>query len=618
MNKTAFKKIISALSLTIILWAASAHLAHASVWDALTPWDTIWTVLSNLMQAILTATSWLVTLTGTLLNVAVFLTTNLGPFIKDTAVIYSVWSIIRDLASIALIFVILWAAIQMILNVKQPNYASLLKSIVIMGILINFSFFFTQVLIDASNIVSLQFFNAITPGKTYTSGSTLANMTSKAFNDGGLSNVFMGSLSVTSWYNNKGVVGATSGNTATDPHAAPIRIFLIGFAGMIVMILASMSFLAAAAICILRTAMLILLLAFSPVWVASWAMPELKEAANPWWKQFKVQLLFLPIYLMFMYVAIRILTESGLSKLTTGTGGALINTSDISSYTSLFVGFVIIIIMLNVPLFAAISVAGAGGTLTEKWFKGAQSWLGRNTMGRAASRVNESNVMRRFYAANPRVGEFTQRQISKVSGASFVSGKDSLYGLGSKAGFDKARKEKIAATKKMSDSLGFDSRKVAAGLELKNKAIDSEIKTRQDNMIVARNLAAGATDPAARAVALERAKLLEEQMKNISDQRQTDLENERNKLEGAYTAQRKGQVAENFENRRSSPAMLARFVTGGRILKGPNKYNKLLAKAIRKEKTKEEKLVDLLKDEVKPEGGEAKGGAEKPAEGKKA
>jgi len=558
-----------------------------------------WVGASNFMQALLMVTAWLVGLTGTLLNVAIFITTNLGPFIKDTPVIYNVWTIIRDLASMVLIFVILWAAIQMILNLKQPNFGNLLKNIVIMGILINFSFFFAQVMIDASNIVSLQFFNAITPGKEYSTGSKLGDWTSKAFNDGGLSNVFMGALQVNGWYKNMGVVGGSSSSGTTDQNAAPIRIVLVTFAGMIVMIFASMSFLAAAAVCLLRTAMLIFLLAFSPIWIAAFAFPELKEVANPWWKQFKVQLLFLPTYLILMYVAIRVLNESGLNKLTGSTESALTIASqaNLSAYTSLFVGFTIVLIMINLPLIGALSIAGAAGTATEKWFKGTQSWLGRNTMGRFASRVNESDVARNWYAKNPRAGMVLQKQLSKVSSASFASDKNSILGMkDTKTGFDKVRKDKVSAIDKYAKGLGFDDERVKTKIADELKTTDSIIATDKKILSDNRNKLSTTTDPDER----RRIEATITESEKELEKRVNERDTKAKELKKSYESERKGEVVKFYQDRRSTAGKFARLVTGNKRFKGPNKWNASVFGALKKDKDTAAKLIDALKDEVKP------------------
>jgi hypothetical protein len=426
------KKYIPVIGLVLFVWISTGHVAHAGLLD-LGAFDLVVAIMSNLLQMLLTATAWFVGLTGTLLNVSMYLTTHLGAFINDTPVIYTVWGIVRDLSSMVLIFFILYAAIKMILEAEEANYAQLLKSIVIMGILINFSFFFTRVLIDASNVVSLQFYNAIAPGKEYAAGSSVSDWSLSLFKDGGISNIFMNSLAINEWYKSRGQLGVGAGNNAVaDAQSAPIRIILITIGGMIVMIIASLSFAGAAAAALLRTVILIFLLAFSPIWIASWALPQIREASKKWTSHFRAQLLFLPVYLLFMYVAIRILTESHLKDLAGGDFSGLTQ-GNLGAYVSLFVGFSIVIVMLNIPLVAAVSVAGAGGKLSEKWFNQTRSWFGRHTVGRAAYNVQESSRFKDFEANHPGVGSMISKGLSKGS----------TYGFGlKKGGYEDALKAK--------------------------------------------------------------------------------------------------------------------------------------------------------------------------------
>lgn len=621
-----FKKITAILATSLLAFLLVSNTAHAEgglvggalSFVGLNPWDSLWLFVANLMQVFLTVMSWFLGLCGTLLNMAVFVTTHLGAFIKDTPAIYNIWTVIRDLSSMVLIFFILWAALQMILNIRQPQFGTLLRNIVIVGILINFSFFFTQVMIDASNIVSLQFYNAIAPNNEYQSGSKIVDWTSKAITGNGVSNIFMGALQVNAWYKNNAVIGGGSATGSSGPSAAPVRIILVTAGAFVVMFITSLSFVAAAAVCLLRTAMLILLLAFSPIWIAAWAMPELKEASKMWQKQFKAQLLFLPAYLMLMYVAIRILNESGLNQLAWASSSVpVFSQVNMGAYISLFVGFAINIVMLNVPLIGALSFAGAGGTATEKWFKSTQSWLGRNTAGRFASRINESNFMRERYANNPRVGMFVQSQLSKVSNASFNPDQKQLFGLGAKkGGFDKTRKDKIEKYNKFAGSLGYNEDYVRDQMNDFDQTVRNKLEIRDRAKRLLENNPSDRVKSEAEALRKSATRELEQLLganvnwadnNSIESAKKKAKENKEKNLKG----ERKETVYKDFSDKRSYAAEGIRFVSGGRLFKGPNKYHKMVADAIKKEKTTADKLIDTLKNEVKGEDESEKGGGDK-------
>ena len=221
--KEGMKKILPIFCLTLLVWVGMGGVAHANLGsdiasalgigaDGLFGW--ILTIIGYIIYGILAIASFGLSIAAVVLNFSMYLTTHLDLFIKNTPAIYQIWGTLRDLASMVLIFSILIASIQMILNLKPPGYGTLLKNIIVAGVLINFSFFFTRVLIDGSNIVSLQFYNAmsstpnvsqceLTGGTTYMT-CAIGAITSLGTGNGGIANVFMGALDVTQWWSNKG------------------------------------------------------------------------------------------------------------------------------------------------------------------------------------------------------------------------------------------------------------------------------------------------------------------------------------------------------------------------------------------------------------------------------
>lgn len=71
------------------------------------------------------------------------------------------WTSVRDLANMAFIFILIYIAFTIIFEAETTNTLRMLAVVVLMALLINFSFFFTRVVIDAGNILATQFYNAI-------------------------------------------------------------------------------------------------------------------------------------------------------------------------------------------------------------------------------------------------------------------------------------------------------------------------------------------------------------------------------------------------------------------------------------------------------------------------
>jgi hypothetical protein len=71
------------------------------------------------------------------------------------------WGMLRDLANICFIFLLVYAGIRLILGIGKFNAKSTIVNVILMAILINFSLFFTKLIIDAGNITARIFYNAL-------------------------------------------------------------------------------------------------------------------------------------------------------------------------------------------------------------------------------------------------------------------------------------------------------------------------------------------------------------------------------------------------------------------------------------------------------------------------
>lgn len=70
------------------------------------------------------------------------------------------WKIVRDFVNMFFIFVLLYIAFKTILGLGASKTKEMIINVVIIGIMINFSLFATQVIIDASNILARVFYNS--------------------------------------------------------------------------------------------------------------------------------------------------------------------------------------------------------------------------------------------------------------------------------------------------------------------------------------------------------------------------------------------------------------------------------------------------------------------------
>lgn len=449
------KKLLNALVFGFVLLGPGIALAADSSgvtsflgWPNL--YDLAMEVIAYIANTLLALSSWLVAIAGNLLNVSISITLHIKDFVDSTPAIYQVWQAIRDVSGIFIIFFLLYAAFSMILG-NDAKLGNLIKNIVVAGVLINFSFFFTSVLIDASNMVSLAIYHSMLPNnrdqvfEQQIKSGNLAGLASASLNDGGLSAIFMQNLQIQSLYNAKGLAdtGSTGNNSGATNKvvSAPLKMILIGGVGIMIMLAGAASFTLAAGAFLVRLVILLFLLAFSPVFCASWIIPQLKDYAKQWKDTMISQLIFMPVYLLLTYVALTILNGGvdGSNSGFLGKGYASNlwqGTSDVSgaSFIVLAINFALVIIMLNAPLLIAIKLGGTATSWIGKngfgpndLWKGFGSQLGSRTLGRAAYAVGESRVVRSLASSMPGVGGLIYGGLSKVSTSGFGGGKSGGY-----------------------------------------------------------------------------------------------------------------------------------------------------------------------------------------------
>lgn len=494
--------------------------------DALSmgPLDGINYILAAIFNGGLKIMSFLLAISGAVLNFSITLTLNIKEFVDKAPAIYTTWRAIRDISGILFIFYLLYSAIQLILGLKGPKYADTLKNIVIAGVLINFSFFFAGLGIDASNIVSKQLYNAIAPNNGLASGTTNIGApitVDSILGAGGISNIFMNSLEIQTIYSttnslneNTNVTNDNDGGKVVSAVKDPFKIILMGVVGILIEFVAAMSFFAAALAFIGRFVMLLFLLAFSPIYCLSFLSPEVKEYAGKWTSMYKSMLLFMPVYLLLMYLALSVLTTTPMFNkgqsgapvaATTGVSGpsgqgsgsiienALAESAPSASskswyadYLLLAVNATIVIFLLNMPLVVAASIAGKGsktiGGLLDgavKKFGAGTVWrgfgsqAGSRTLGRAAYFAGQSKPVAWLASKTPLGGQLVSTGLSKVSQSGFGGEKK-------KSSYE----DRLAAKKKAQEELHkkigtVDRTDFKAGAEGELEFIEAQKKRRE-------------------------------------------------------------------------------------------------------------------------------------------
>lgn len=375
------KESASKIALPLILLGVFIipSVAHAN-WAT----STLITALGWLAQMILKVVSLLTYMSGMLLNAVIrFTVVDMASYISKNGAVTGAWGTIRDVSNMAFIFVLLYAGIKMIIGAGR-DAQRLIVNVIVVAILINFSLFFTKVIIDASNILAMFFYGAMAPDALTSTNA-------------GLANSLMQPLKLQSIWN------ATEGITGD-------KLLIIGVMGSIVALIAAFVFFAITIMFIIRFVALVFVMILSPLAFMAYVLPDLKKYRDQWWSTLIGQSFFAPIYFMLTWVVLRIVESISLN--TGGTwsqafAGEFISTSTGQSTGNieLVLTFLVVIALLIATLIISKNYADkAGGLVNEanKWATGfaggaafgTAGWASRRTLGRVGERFKDDERLK--------------------------------------------------------------------------------------------------------------------------------------------------------------------------------------------------------------------------------
>lgn len=279
------------------------------------------------------------------------------------AAIVTVWTLVRNIFNVTFIFILLYVAIKTIIGSASINTKKMIKDVVVAALLINFSLFITRICIDAGNILAVGFYNTITSNSTVSFSSTAAGI------------VNLGALFSST--------GATS-MFSTD-------FFVISMLQIITMLIAIVTFSFITLLMIVRTVILIFLMATSPIGFMGDIIPKISEHTKLWRETLYGQIMIAPVFLLFYYLITLIGNDLAPQNLTATDG---------KDYIGYF-RYIIIIILLITAVKATKKLSGEIGKIVEKtsmlavgavaaYATGGASLLATSTLGKGASKMASS------------------------------------------------------------------------------------------------------------------------------------------------------------------------------------------------------------------------------------
>ena len=397
---------------------------YSALTNTLNPLTWITKAFGGIVYLILQFVGLLTALSGVVLNGVIYYTVGqMSVNYTGLTAINSAWSTIRDIANMGFIFILLYAAIQTILGIGS-DVKKLIVNVIVVAILINFSLFFTRIVIDISNILAIAFYDAIAPG-ALSVGSLGAALTQS-----GMSNAFMNAMNLQSLFN------------VTELGEIP-EIITIGLMGSIMLLVATFVFFAAAIMFLIRYVILILVLILSPIAFMAFVLPALKKHGDQWKDALLGQAFFAPIYFMLIWVSLQVVTGIGTSlrgggpidatNALTGlaTNGANNAAAGLSGGAfAMFINFIVVIVFLIAALIIAKEWANkAGGAVggLNKWAMGAAGGAtlgmaargGRNIIGSRAAAMSDDEDLKKRAAEGSVRARLQLAAANKVSKSSF-------------------------------------------------------------------------------------------------------------------------------------------------------------------------------------------------------
>ena len=238
-------------------------------------------------------------LTGQFLDITIdTLVVNMGEFLNEGTIvaINTLWVIIRDLFNILFIFGLIYIGFKTILGVDETGTRRWLISLIGAALLINFSLYFTQVVIEFSNVAARQIHNLIVV--TDENNKTL-----------GISRAFMELTQIETYASvDKNVVLIDAVNESTNGSES-LRLVMFGLLMMLFMLITSFVFAAGAFMLLARFVILIFCMIFSPAMFLGWIYPGLSKYTNMWVNTLLKNAFLAPAFLFMMYLSLMVTRE---------------------------------------------------------------------------------------------------------------------------------------------------------------------------------------------------------------------------------------------------------------------------------------------------------------------
>ena len=371
--------------------------------------DAIFTAIGHFLMAI---SAFILVISGKIFDFVVNFTViemakNIGTGTGVGGGITAAWEVLRDIANMCFIFVLLFAAFKAMFQSNFSNLNTTIRNIIIVALLINFSLFFSKVVIDASNIVSVGFYKSIAGANTKTYE---LKGTEKNFGFNGISGGYMRMLGLQTFF---------SANILESVAGQPVKVLTLGVVSSVFMLISAIVLLIAGIMFAARFIILIFLMILSPLALIAYIIPGQQKRFEEWKDSLISQSFFAPLFFALTWVVFKV--GSSLVNTEGKQWTDLISKADDGAITLLLnyvliIGFSIAALVISKTM----ATSGAAGTAFKAVAAGAGAatigagaWAGRNTIGWGSKKFADSSMMRnaassdKWYAGAARAGLWT-------------------------------------------------------------------------------------------------------------------------------------------------------------------------------------------------------------------
>ena len=237
--------------------------------------------------------------------------------------VYLGWKNVRDFLNVAFILFLLFSAFCTIFQIQKYSYKSTLLNLVLMALLVNFSFPIARFIVDVSNVLSYTLLSALFDGNINTVSGSFATISN-------LGNI------------------VNPGNDRLVPLIiADIFLFIFG-----------VTFLVLGLLFIIRIIALAILIIFSPIAFTGSIIPGLQEKASGWWTQLFNYAFFAPIMIFMIFIATSLAGSMSTELAKTLSKEALKNSNE-PDWLANLCSFIIPVVILWMGMMFGKSMAGS-------------------------------------------------------------------------------------------------------------------------------------------------------------------------------------------------------------------------------------------------------------------